>query len=94
MTHIMRQERIIEMEKTVIEYDIHIQNEEECNNHNKMCKEMFGNNFTPLKPTEAHIDILFEKIYEAIEKVGDEGGWYIGDGIKVKIELEYDPENK
>lgn len=44
--------------------------------------------------TENHINELFDMLYSAIEKVGDEGVWYIGDGIKVKIELGYDPENK
>jgi hypothetical protein len=83
------------MEKTVIEYDIPIQGKEQVEKHNKMCLEMFGEDrFTPLKSTEEHVDILFEKLYEAIDKVGDAGGWYVGDGIKVKIELEYDPENK
>lgn len=82
------------MDKTVIEYYIAIQGKEDCERQNKMCKEMFGDDFTPIKPTEEHIDILFEKLNETIEKVGDEGGWYVGDGIKVRIELEYDPENK
>jgi len=82
------------MEKVVIEYDIPIQSEEQVEEHNKRCKEMFGSQFTPLKSTEEHIDILFEKFYDAIHKVGDDGGWYVGDGISVKIELEYDPENK
>lgn len=82
------------MEKTIIEYDIPIQSEEQCDEHNKMCREMFGENFTPIQSTHKHIDILFEQLYKAIDKVGDDGGWYVGDGIKVKIELEYDPENK
>jgi hypothetical protein len=80
--------------KKVIEYDIPIQGEEQVEKHNKMCREMFGDQFTPLKSTEAHVDILIDKLYEAIDKVGDAGGWYVGDGIKVKIELEYDPEDK
>jgi hypothetical protein len=86
---------MIEMEKVVVEYNIPIQGEEDCEKQNKMCAEMFGKDqYTPVQSTEAHIDILFEKLQEAIEKVGDDGGWYLGDGIKVKIELEYDPEDK
>lgn len=80
--------------KTIIEYDLPIQGKERCEEHNKMCREMYGDKFTPVKPTEEHIDILFDKIYKAIEKVGDAGGWYLGDGVKVKIELEYEPEDK
>lgn len=82
------------MDKTIIEYNIPIQGEEDCKKQNEICKEMFGEYFTPIIPTEEHMDILFEKIQEAIENVGNEGGWYIGDGIKVKIELEYEPEDK
>lgn len=73
--------------KEVIEYDIPINNKEDCERINKS----LGTNF---RPTEEHINELIEKLCNAIEKVGDAGGWYIGDGIKVKIELEYDPENK
>jgi len=82
------------MDKTVIEYDIPVQDEEQVEDYNKKCEEMFGDQFTPLKSTDEHVGILIEKLVDAIEKVGDEGGWYVGDGIKVKIELEYDPENK
>ncbi|AYP68153.1 hypothetical protein PQE75_gp021 [Bacillus phage vB_BcoS-136] len=82
------------MKKMVIDYDIPIQGKEQCDEHNKMCEEMFGSKFTMIKPTEDHIDDLIQKLYEAIEKVGDDGGWYLGDGIRVKIELEYKPEDK
>jgi len=77
---------------TIIEYDIPIQDEEQCEEQNRMIKSLGGTHL--LKPTEEHIDILFEKINNAIEEVGDNGGWYVGDGIKVKVELEYDPEDK
>jgi hypothetical protein len=83
------------MKKTIIEYDLPIQSEEQCEEHNQMCERTFGaDRFTPIKPTEVHIEILINQLYEAIEKVGDEGGWYLGDGIKVKIEIEYEPEDK
>lgn len=76
------------MEKTVIEYDIPVNpDKEEIDKKNKD----WGTSF---RTTEEHIDELMMKLCEGIEKVGDEGGWYVGDGIKVKIELEYDPENK
>jgi hypothetical protein len=87
--------KVDSIEKTVIEYNLPIQSEEQCKKHNKMCREMFGeNNFTVAKPTEEHIELLINQLYETIEKVGDDGGWYTGDSIKVKIELEYEPEDK
>ncbi|QPK90828.1 hypothetical protein IEN91_05065 [Bacillus velezensis] len=80
--------------KKIIRYDIPIQGEEDCEGHNKKCRDMFGDNFTPFKSTDEHLDILFKKFQEGIQRVGDEGGWYLGDGIKVNIEIEYEPENK
>lgn len=83
------------MEKTVIEKFIPIQGEEQCEKHNKMCLEMFGEDrFTPVKSTEEHIEDLILDLYNKISDVGDDGGWYVGDGIKVKIEIAYEPEDK
>jgi hypothetical protein len=73
--------------KEVIEYDIPINDKEKCEEINKSLGTKF-------RGTEEHIEELFTLFQDAIERVGDKGGWYIGDGIKVKIELEYDPENK
>lgn len=81
-------------DKKIIEYNIPVQGQEQCDRHNKMLKEMFGDETTLIKPTEDHIDILFDIFNEAIQEVGDAGGWYVGDGIKVKIEIEYEPEDK
>ena len=80
------------MDKKTIEYSIPIQSKETVDN--KMCEEMFGDNFFPYLSTEEHIEILGNKLIEAIQLVGDDGGWYTGDDINVKIELEYEPENK
>lgn len=82
------------MRKTIIEYSIPIQSEEQVEKHNKMREEMFGSEFIPYKTTEEHAEILTGTLLDAIQEVGDEGGWYLGDDIKVKIELEYIPENK
>ncbi len=82
------------MAKTVVEYNLPINSEEECERINKMFKKVYGVKFTPLITTEEHLDILVNKLLDGIDKVGDEGGWYLGDGIKVRIELEYDPEDK
>lgn len=83
------------MEKSVVEYSIPIQDKDMCDRHNKMFKEAHGDKFTtPVRPTEDHIILLFKSINEVIEKVGDKGGWYVGDDIRVKVEIEYSPEDK
>ena len=85
------------MDKTIIEYNIPIQDEKYINEYYEMCRKLMGEDFEhPEKylTTQEHIDVLFDKLFEAIQKLGDENGWYIGDDIKVKIELEYEPESK
>ena len=76
------------LDKAIIEYHIPIQSAERVDRFNKMLKEPI------YKTTEEHIEILIDKLVDAIEKVGDAGGWYTCDSIKVKIELEYEPEDK
>lgn len=73
--------------KKVIEYDIPINDKKDCERMNKS----LGTNF---RSTEEHIQELFKLFGKALEDVSEEGGCYMGDGIKVKIEIEYDPENK
>lgn len=46
------------------------------------------------KSTDWHLNNMLGQIVEQIEKCGGEGGWYVGDHIKVKIEVEYCPEDK
>lgn len=83
------------MEKVVIGYNIPIQGEEQCKRYNKMCKELHGaGNFETADTTEVHIETLLDQLYDAIDKIGSEGGWYVGDSIKVNIEIEYEPEDK
>lgn len=85
------------MDKTIIEYNIPIQDKNHIDKYYEMCKKLMGDDFEPPEKyltTQEHIDVLFDKLFEAITKLGDENGWYIGDGIKVKIELEYESENK
>lgn len=84
------------MNKTIIEYYIPIQSAERVAEVNKRYEEVFGNDFKfePYKSTEEHVEVLIDKLLDAIQTVGDNGGWYWGDDIKVKIELEYEPENK
>ena len=71
----------------VIEYDIPVNSKKECDRINKS----LGTSF---RSTEEHIEELIMNLYDTITEVGDEGGWYLGDGIKVKIEVEYSPEDK
>lgn len=73
------------MEK--LEYVIPIQDEEDMNKIN----ESLGTNF---KSTEWHMEDLIKKLYDMIEDVIEKGGSYIGDCVSVKIELEYNPEDK
>lgn len=80
--------------KESFEYLIPTQDDEFCEERNMKYRELFGDKFIPLKSTNEHIDILIDKLYDAIDKVGDVGGWYVGDGIRVKIEVEYEPEDK
>ena len=85
------------MDKTVIDYNIPIQDKKHIDDYYKMCKKLFGDDFEPTEKyftTDEHIDILIEKLCKAIDNLGEENGWYIGDDIEVRIELEYKPENK
>lgn len=85
------------MNKKIIEYNIPIQDKKHIDDFYKKCKELLGENFESTEKyltTDEHINILIDKIYDAIKEIGESNGWYIGDDIEVKIELEYKPENK
>ena len=82
------------MDKTTVEYFIPIQSAEYVAEVNARYKEAFGNDNLQYKSTDEHIDILIDKLLEAIGQVGDAGGWYRHDGIEVKIEVKYVPEDK
>lgn len=66
---------------------IPIQSEEACNKYNKE----YG---TDLKSTEEHFGDMIDKLYEMFEKIGDNGGWYVGDCIEIEIKMKYCPEDK
>ena len=78
----------------IINYVLPIQDEFQVQEANKRGKEFFGDDFTPYKTTEEHFEVLIDKIAKGVNKVGTDGGWYIGDAIKVRVELEYELENK
>ena len=85
------------MNTKIIEYNIPIQDKKHIDDYYQMCKKFLGKDFEPTEKyltTKEHVEILVDKLYEAIENLGEENGWYIGDDIKVKIELEYKPESK
>lgn len=46
------------------------------------------------KTVDEHVNDALEQLLEVIGECGDDGGWYIGDSIKINIEVEYEPENK
>lgn len=79
----------------VINYNIPIQSQKDCDEHNRLLAKMaHDGKFTPIKSTKKHIEILTTQFIEGVYEVIEEGGAYLGDGVKVKIEIEYDPENK
>lgn len=82
------------MDKTIVEYFIPLQSAEYVAEVNARYKEVFGDDALQYKSTDEHVDILIDKLLDAISEVGDAGGWYRHDGIKVKIEVEYVPEDK
>jgi hypothetical protein len=82
------------MDKTTVEYFIPIQSAEYVAEVNARYKETFGDDALQYKSTDEHVDILIDKLLDAVSEVGDAGGWYRHDGIKVKIEVEYVPEDK
>lgn len=82
------------MNKTTVEYFIPIQSAEYVTEVNARYKEAFGDDALQYKSTDEHIDILIDKLLDAVSEIGDAGGWYRHDGIEVKIEVEYVPEDK
>lgn len=81
--------------KLVIEYLIPVQGDEDVAKHNHILSEFYGEeDFVPFKTTDEHLEILIDKLAEAVQKIGDDNGWYVGDGIKVRVELEYEDEEK
>lgn len=47
-----------------------------------------------LKSTDWHFGKVVEKIVSTIQKVGNNGGWYMGEGIRVETRVLYEPESK
>ena len=80
--------------KQHIDYVIPMQSEKECERHNQLCRKLSGDNFTPIVPTIEHVDRLLEQFMTAFQQVASEGGMYTGDAVRVRIEIEYEPENK
>ena len=68
-------------------FNIPIQDKEICDKHNAEFE-------TNLKPTEHHIKNMINELYNMISIIGNKGGWYLRDSIKVEIKVEYCPEDK
>lgn len=75
------------MDENMIEVIIPINNQEDCDRINKN----LGTNY---KSTEEHIADFYNALYEKLMECGDNGGWFIGDSIKIKVSMEYEPEDK
>lgn len=81
--------------KKTLNFNIPMQDQKNCDKYNKMLAEMsHDGQFTPIESTEKHLEDLVVELYNAFWSVAEAGGKYLGDGVKVKIELEYDPEDK
>lgn len=72
--------------KKELKYSIGFEDQEDCNRLNKE-----GFNFKPYD--EQVLDMCVE-ISEAIHEVAEAGGFFLYDGVKVKISIEYEEENK
>lgn len=74
--------------KKTLKFDIPINDDEQVERFNKMY------NTDTFKKTDDVIINMLDSIYSTVVDIMNAGGNYLGDGVKVKIELEYDPENK
>jgi hypothetical protein len=74
--------------KKTLEFDIPVNDDEQVEKYNKLYG--VGSFIT----TEEAIHKMLYDIYCSVVDVMNEGGNFIGDGVKVKVDLEYDPENK
>lgn len=82
-------------DKKIINYNIPIQSQKDCDEYNKMLKGMsHDGHYTPIRSTKSHIETVTTQFVEGIYDVIEAGGAYLSDGVKVKIEIEYDPEDK
>lgn len=61
--------------------------EEDLKKYNEICG-------TDFKSTDWHYNKALETLDDMIFKVGNEGGWYVSDGIRVKAHVVYEPEDK
>ncbi|ATF13587.1 hypothetical protein A616_16855 [Brevibacillus brevis X23] len=70
-----------------LEYTIAIQAPEMVEATN----EEYGSDF---KDTNWHLLNVLNQVRELIRECGDNGGWYVYDSIRVKVDVEYIPESK
>ncbi|PJZ18734.1 hypothetical protein CEW46_26945 [Bacillus cereus] len=73
--------------KFELEYDVPIQSNEDIEKYNRE----LGTNF---KSMEDHVLEMLVKVNDLVYDCAEQGGNYIGDGVKVKVVVEYDPEDK
>lgn len=72
--------------KKELKFNIGFEDQEDCDRLNKE-----GFNF---KPYEEQITDMCHKIIDGVYEVAEAGGFFMYDGVKVKVTLEYEEENK
>lgn len=78
------EEKTMELIKT---FNIPIQSKSKCEEYNKE----YG---TEYKSTDEHLNSMIEELYGMLEKVGNSGGFYLGDSYEIEIKVKYCPEDK
>ena len=75
------------MQKLEKSFVIPINKKEDCDRLNAT----LGTNY---KSTDEHIEMFIEEVCNMLANCGNEGGWYVGDCINVKLSMEYECEDK
>ena len=75
------------MFKIIKEYNLPINDEKIVKQYNKEFD-------TEFKSFEQHVEKTLDNILDTIMKLGEDNGFYLNDTIKLKVEFEYQPEEK
>ena len=75
------------MDKIIKEYNLPINDEKIVKQYNKEFD-------TESKSFEQHVEKTLDDILDTIIKLGKDNGFYLNDTIKLKVEFEYQPEDK
>lgn len=75
--------------KQELEFSIGFEDQADCDKVNHLMKED-----TKFIPYEEQVIKMCHKLIDAVHEVGEAGGLFMYDGVKVKITVEYEEENK